>query len=102
MFPIPPSSYEDPFIDSYITTLEGDVKEAHAQARHTLRSTQRRIKTDYDTKARAFHYVVGDAVYVCDKPSLKGWCDKLKSPWKGPGFVLAMITPYLMRIQIKN
>ena len=35
---------------------------------------------------------------MCDKASINGICDKLKSPWKGPGLVLAMLTPYLLKI----
>ncbi|GFO46543.1 Pol polyprotein [Plakobranchus ocellatus] len=102
MFPLPRTATEGPILDPYVSSLEQDLQQAHAQAREILKTTQKRMKKDYDLKARRFHYEVGDAVYVCDKASLKGRCDKLKSPWKGPGLVIQMITPYLLKVQIKN
>ncbi|GFR61675.1 Pol polyprotein [Elysia marginata] len=87
---------------TYVSTLQADLQDAHKHARETLKTTQEKTKRDYDIKARSFVYAVGDAVYVCDKESLKVRCDKLKSSWKGPGLVLGVITPYLHRIQIRN
>ncbi|GFN73645.1 hypothetical protein PoB_000015100 [Plakobranchus ocellatus] len=40
------------------------------------------MKKDYDLKARRLQYEVGDAVYVCDKASLKGAGAAAK---RGPG-----------------
>ena len=93
---------EDTPKETYVSGLEADIQEAHALARETLSTTQRRMKADYDVKARSFRYAVGDAVYICDKASIKDRCDKLKSPWKGPALVLAVVTPYLLKVQNRN
>ncbi|GFO31467.1 Pol polyprotein [Plakobranchus ocellatus] len=91
-----------PLVDAYVSHLIDDIQQSYSQARETLKSTQLRMKSDYDIKARVVQYSAGDAVYVCDKATLKGRCDKLKSPWKGPGLVLSVLTPYLLKIQIRN
>ena len=101
----PPLSSEREEGDSlliHLTTLKQDIQDAHAQARETLKTKQKRMKADYDIKARSYQYAMGDAVYVCDRASIKGVWDKLKSSRKGPGLVLAMLTPYLLKIQIRN
>ena len=91
---------EDPLL-IHLTTLKQDIQDAHAQAWETLKTTQKSMKADYDIKARGYQYTMGMSC-TCNKASMKGICDKLKSPWKDPGLVLAMLTPYLMKIQIRN
>ena len=73
MFPPPrPKEEEDTPKETSVSGLETDIQEAHALAREMLGTTQRRMKADYDVKARSFGYAVGDAVYICDKASIKG------------------------------
>ena len=88
--------------DDYVTKLEADIQQAHIQARETLKVSQKRMKKDYDIKARRYTYKQGDAVYILDKASIKGRSDKLRSPWKGPGLVKAVLTPYLVEVQLRG
>ena len=88
--------------DDYVTKLEADIQQAHTQARETLKVSQKRMKKDYDIKARRYIYKQGDAVYILDKASIKGRSDKLRSPWKGPGLVKAVLTPYLVEVQLRG
>ncbi|GFO36099.1 Pol polyprotein [Plakobranchus ocellatus] len=88
IFLLPREATEGPSMDPYVSLLEQDLRQAYAQARETLKTIQKRMKGDYDLKALRFHYEVGDAVYVCEKASLNGRCDKIKSAWKGPGLVI--------------
>ncbi|KAK3792996.1 hypothetical protein RRG08_032259, partial [Elysia crispata] len=41
-------------------------------------------------------------VYICDRATILGLCNKLRSPWKGPGLIVNILTPYLLEDQIKN
>ena len=93
---------EDTPKETYVSGHETDIQEAHTLARETLSTTQRRMKADYDVKARSFRFAVGDAVYICHKASIKGRCNKLKSPCKGPALVLAVVIPYLLNVHNRN
>ena len=85
--------------DQYV---EKSLKKAHDVARRNLKTTQERMKRDYDLKTYVRVYDVGDPVYILDTATIKGQCKKLSPPWKGPGIVVNKFTPYLYRAKLKN
>ena len=60
------------------------------------------MKVDHEVKFRKFEYRKGDAVFICDRVTVKGICSKLRSPWKGTGLIVNILSPYLLEVQIKN
>ncbi len=78
------------------------LRKTHEIARDTLKTSQRRMKRNYDLRILEKAYQEGDVVYVLDTASIKGKCRKLRPPWSGPGFIRNKITPYLYRIQMTN
>ena len=100
-FPLPPSVPDRP-LDEYSANLAEDVRRAHDAARTTLRSTQRRMKRDYDIKVHLRQFQEGDRVYLLDSATPKGKCKKLLPPWKGPALIVKRYTPYLYRIVYRN
>ena len=88
--------------ENYVAQLQQDILDANQQAREVLKTSQKRVKVDCDVKSRKFEYRKGDTVYICDRTTIKGLCSKLRSPWKGPGLIANILTPYLLEVQIKN
>ena len=88
--------------DQYVAELQKSLKKAHDVARRNLKTTQERMKRDYDLKTYVRVYDVGDPVYILDTATIKGQCKKLSPPWKGPGIVVNKFTPYLYRVKLKN
>ena len=86
----------------YIAELEGAIHTAHEVARETLKSSQSRMKRDYDLKVHLHSYKIGDCVYILDTAIKKGTSKKLAKPWKGPGIILKMLTPYLFRVKLQR
>ena len=41
-------------------------------------------------------------MYILDTAALKGVCRKLSMPWKGPGVVTEVFTPYLFRVKLRT
>ncbi|XP_033105323.1 uncharacterized protein K02A2.6-like [Anneissia japonica] len=89
-------------VGTYITELVTSIRDAHEVARQTLRETQRHMKRNYDLRILKRPYQIGDKVYVLDHSSPKGKCKKLCPPWKGPGVIIEVITPYLFRVKLRN
>ena len=87
--------------DQYVAELQKSLKKAHDVARRNLKTTQERMKRDYDLKTYVRVYDVGDPVYILDTATIKGHCKKLSPPWKGPGIVVNKFTPYLYRVKLK-
>ena len=102
MFPLPTSAKKVDSVDDYCSNLAQAISEAHETARVTLRSTQKRMKRDYDVKVRKWDYQVGNWVYILDTASIKGKCRKLSPPWKGPALITKKLSPYLYRVEYKN
>ena len=88
--------------DDYVIGLEKAIKRSHEIARKTLRTTQAKMKKDYDLKVLEKQYKVGDLVYVLDTAQVKGKSKKLSPPWKGPGIVLSKITPFVYKIKLQR
>ena len=60
------------------------------------------MKVDHEVMFRKFEYRKSDAVFICDRVTIKGLCSKLRSPWKGTGLIVNILSPYLLEVQIKN
>lgn len=88
--------------ESYVSQLGDTLRKTHEIARDTLKTSQRRMKRNYDLRVLERAYQEGDVVYVLDTASIKGKCRKLRPPWRGPGVIRNKITPYLYRIQMTN
>ena len=91
---------EDP--ETYCSTLNSNMKEAHRVARATLGESVAKMKRDYDLRLFSRQYKVGDVVYSLNSATIKGQCKKLGSPWKGPAVVVKVISPYLYKIQFQK
>ena len=66
--------------DQYVAELQKSLKKAHDVARRNLKTTQERMKRDYDLKTYVRVYDVGDPVYILDTATIKGQCKKLSPP----------------------
>ena len=88
--------------DQHVAHLQKSLKKAHDTARKCLKTTQARMKRDYDLKIFSRVYDVGDLIYVLDTATIKGQCKKLGHPWKGPGIVINRFTSYLYRVKLIN
>jgi ribosomal protein L21E len=89
-------------MDDYVVETEKAIKIAHNVARQNLRSSQKRMKRDYDLRLNIKQYKPGDMVYILDSAQQKGTCKKLAPPWKGPGIIIEKLTPYLYRIKLQR
>jgi transposase InsO family protein len=88
--------------DDYLSKLEKALCSAHQIARDRLKTTQKRMKRDYDLHVCQQSFTVGDTVYVYCSDSNKGKGKKLMPQWKGPGIIIAKFTPYLYRVKLRN
>ena len=102
VFPLPASARQPSTPDDYCAEMAQAIEKAHEAARTTLRSTQKRMKRDYDLKVRTREFNEGDWVYLLDTASIKGKCKKLSPPWKGPALITKKLSPYLYRIKYRN
>jgi hypothetical protein len=75
---------------------------AHEIARSQLRTTEKRLKRDYDLKMRSHTYEVGDFVYLLDTATVKGKCRKLSPSWKGPGLIVQKLSDHLYRVRTRK
>ena len=76
-----------------------NILSAHEVARDKLRTSQARMKRDYDVKVLENTYNVGDLVYISDPTYKQGTSKKLAAPWKGPYVIVDKITPYLYKVK---
>ncbi|GFR82442.1 Pol polyprotein [Elysia marginata] len=88
--------------EEYLYRLEEAFREAYKSAREILNTGLKRAKRDYDMRLHLQSFKVGDPVYVLDSATLKGVCRKLSMPWKGPGVVTQVFTPYLFRVKFRS
>jgi hypothetical protein len=98
MYPLP-SRAEEPDLDAYVVDLQKSMLLAHETARAQLRTTEERLKRDYDLKVRSYAYKVGDIVYILDTTTVKRKCRKLSPSWKGPGLVIQKLSDHLYRVR---
>ena len=101
LFPPPISTFSDS-LEDYSVDLSQALYLAHETAREKLRSTQKRLKRDYDVKVHLREFSEGDKVYLLDTAASKGRCKKLKPPWKGPALIIKKLFPYLYRVVYRN
>ena len=97
-----PGNTGQPEGDQYVGELQTAIEGAHRVARETLKQSQKRMKRDYDVKARVRELKLGDLVYQLDTATVKGQTRKLSPSWKGPGVVIEKLTPYLYKIKLKR
>ncbi|VDI17251.1 Hypothetical predicted protein [Mytilus galloprovincialis] len=88
--------------EEYIISLEKALKSAHEIARNTLKTSQAKMKKDYDLRVLERQYAAGDLVYVLDTAKVKGKSKKLSSPWKGPGMIIDKITPFVYKVKLQR
>ena len=100
MFPRHKEQYSSP--DEYVAQLMSSMGKAHDTARAVLKTTSNRMKRNYDLRILKRTYEVGDCIYMLDTAVLKGKCKKLCPPWKGPGIIVAKLTPFLFRVKLRN
>ena len=98
----PPKTGQPPDLAGYVGDLEEALRSAHEIARANLKTSQLRAKQAYDLRVVARQYKVGDVVYKLDTASLPGKCKKLNPMWRGPGVILARISPYLYKVKMKK
>jgi hypothetical protein len=65
IYPLPLHA-EEPYPDTYMADLQKSMLLAQETARSQLRTTEKRLKRDYDLKVRSHIYEVGDFVYLLD------------------------------------
>jgi transposase InsO family protein len=82
-------------IEAYVLELERATQMAHETARSRLKTSEERMKRDYDLKEFTRSCNLGDLVYVLDTTTVKGKCRKLSLSWKGPGIILKTEPPPL-------
>ena len=97
-----PSKPTEVSADRYVAELQTSMRKAHEVARKHIKTSQERMKRDYDLKTYTRVYEVSDLVYILDTATIKGQCKKLGPPWKGPGIIITKFTPYLYRVKLKN
>lgn len=73
--------------------------EAHKVALANLKTSHQTMKKYYDLRVRECQYNVGELVYRLDTATIKGKSRKLSPVWRGPGFIVGKLTPYLYRVQ---
>ena len=97
-----PLPAQDRTVDEYAADLTCAMRNAHVSARAALKSTQRRMKRDYDVRQYTREYKVDDRVYILDTARIKGRSRKLSPPWKGPGVIVEKLSPYLYRVAYRK
>ena len=100
--PLPSTAKYAHSTDEYCRDLTRAIERAHDVARTTLRSTQKRMKRNYDVRVRMNEYQEGDMVYLLDTAYIKGKCKKLSPPWKGLAVITKKLSPYLYRVEYRN
>ena len=71
-------------------------------ARDILKTGQKNMKKSYDLRLYKHQYSEASLVYVLDTAVKVGECAKLVPPWKGPGVVTEVITPYLYKVRLRD
>ena len=100
MYKLPKS--QNTSADDYLSKLEEAISAAHSMAREKLKTSQERMKRDYDLHVLERSFVTGDLVYVLCQDSNKGKGKKLMPQWKGPGIIVVKFTPSLFRVKLRN
>jgi hypothetical protein len=101
LYPPPPRA-EEQDMDVYVADLQKSMLLDHETARSQLRTTEKRLKRDYDLKIRSHTYEVGDFVNLLDTATVKGKCWKLSPSWKGPGLFVQKLSDHLHRVHIRK
>jgi len=89
-------------LDVYLDKLISSITNSHEIARNKLGSVQKSMKKDYDLRVLEKVYKQGDLIYVLNTKIEKGKSKKLSSPWKGPGIIASVLSPYLYSVKLRN
>ncbi|XP_060064405.1 uncharacterized protein LOC132544774 [Ylistrum balloti] len=87
-------------VDTYVEKLIDVIQSANDVARRTLKTSQKRMKRDYDVREHETRYKVGDVVFIFDTATPSRQNPKLKSVWKGPGVIMKCYTPHVYEVHI--
>ena len=85
--------------DLYVDRLKNRLEHVHQYAREHLKIASERQKKNYDHKAEAGGYHVGDTVWLHNPQKKKGYSPKLQRPWEGPYIVTSRLSDVTYRIQ---
>ena len=96
MFRTPTEHKKD--LDEYTSQLGKNILSAHEVARDKLRTSQARMKRDYNVRVENMYHV-GDLVYISDMTYKQGTSKKLVAPWKEPYVIINKTTPYLYKVK---
>ncbi|GFR86236.1 Pol polyprotein [Elysia marginata] len=86
----------------YVVGLERELGRCHEVARETLCTKQKHMKKSNDVRLHKYSHDLDQVIYVLDAAVKVGESSKLSSPWKGPGVILKVLTPYLYEIRVKR
>ena len=89
-------------LPEYVSELEQTLKQTHKMAREVLITTQKIMKKNYDLRALAKKYKLGDPIYLLDTATIKGKCKKLSHVWQGPCLVTKVLSAYLYRVKFRK
>ena len=85
--------------DEYVVKLKDYLSNAHEIARENLQKTFEYRKKSYLSRLQTHKYNLKDAVYYWNPVIKRGQCKKLLSLWKGPHYVVQIISDVVYRIQ---
>ena len=85
--------------DQYVEKLKSRLQQVHQYAREHLKIASERQKKNYDHKADAGGYHVGDVVWLHNPQKKKGYSPKLQRPWEGPYTITSRLSDVTYRIQ---
>jgi hypothetical protein len=102
MYSVPGNGGDSGEVRDYVSDLIEQMRKAHETARARLGSYQETQKRNYDLRLLERSYQVGDVVYVLNPAVPKGKCRKLCEPWRGPGVVVRVVSPWLYRVKLRS
>lgn len=98
----PPETGQPVDPDNYVEKLQEKIRFANETARKFLKTSQKNMKRDYDIRIHESQYKEGDCVYILEKATKKGQNPKLQPIWKGPGFIMTRLSPYVYRVRLEK
>lgn len=99
---IPPDTEVDESIYDYVKRLREAIWTAHETARDTIKTTQNRMKRDYDVRLLERQYKVGDIVYVLYTAKIKSRAKQLDQRGKGLELFVLNYLPTCTKLNLKK
>lgn len=85
--------------EEYVVKLKDYLANSHEIARENLQKTFEYRKKSYLSRLKSHKYQLKDAVYYWNPVIKRGQCKKLLSLWRGPYFVVQIISDVVYRVQ---